>query len=167
MAFLPEQYEALRGLGLDDAAIEALRDECDVAANFRRLQAASPGAADRRAEYVQAAADARSLAARLAGSGWARMGSVLVPPDDTVRLRELLNRLASGCDAKAANVVDRIPPASLAYAIRGIAAVVEPSGIRRSAATNSRFIRVVKICFEATGIFGSPTRHIRQFMLEG
>ena len=79
-------------------------------------------------------------------------------------LCRLLAALAKGCVAHAQKLPPQAFRHTLEYEVRWIAGVVEPKGIKASAAPGSKFTKIVKVCFGAMGIYSDPGRAIRSYI---
>ncbi len=83
---------------------------------------------------------------------------------NTKELVRLLSALAAGCRKQAKGYVGQARRHAPEYQVRCIARVLEPRGIKASAAPGSRFTRLVRICFSAMGIHSDPGRAIRSYI---
>ena len=68
---------------------------------------------------------------------------------NALELSRLLDALAAGCTQQAKLYVGQARRQTPEYQVRCIARVLEASGLKTSAAPGSRFIRLVRICFDA------------------
>ncbi len=83
----------------------------------------------------------------------------------TDELCRLLTVLAKGCERHLQRLPVRMPRHTLEYEVRWIARVVEPRGVKASAAPGSKFYKIVRACFGAMGIFTDPGRAIRSYII--
>jgi hypothetical protein len=83
---------------------------------------------------------------------------------NAIELSRLLKALSVGCSRHAKQYVGQTRRRTPEYQVRCIARVLEPKGIKTSAAPGSRFMRIVRICFEAMGIHVDPGRAVRSYL---
>lgn len=83
---------------------------------------------------------------------------------NTLELSRLLKALSDGCSRQAKLYTGQTRRKTPEYQVRCVARVVEPKGIKASAAPGSRFIRIVQICFGAMGIHIDSGRAVRSYL---
>ena len=83
---------------------------------------------------------------------------------NSIELSRLLLALSVGCSRQATVYAGQARRQTPEYQVRLVTRVLEPRGIRVSAAPGSRFVRLVRICFEAMGIHIDPGRAVRTYM---
>ncbi len=83
---------------------------------------------------------------------------------NSIELTRLLKALSVGSGQQARLYSGQARRQTPEYQVRCIARVLEPKGIKISAAPGSRFVRLVRICFEAMGIHIDPGRAIRSYL---
>lgn len=83
---------------------------------------------------------------------------------NTNELRRLLQVLVDGCPEHAKRLPGQARRQTPEYQVRWVARVIEPSGIKPSAAPGSKFTRIVRTCFRAMGIHSDPGRAIRSYI---
>lgn len=159
---------------LSESAIAELAESCSfVGALYHHLRANPIRYADERAHFARVAEAAQQLLECFApqsrdglrlraivelGSG-AERGTA-----NTDELRRLLNLLATGCQRHVVKLPRQMSRHTLEYEVRCVARVVEPCGIKASAAPGSKFTKIVRVSFLAMGIFSDPGRAIRSYI---
>jgi hypothetical protein len=159
---------------LDDDAIDELREACSFAGAMYHHRRANPiSFAAERAQLLKVAEvahqlfgcldlrsrDSLTLTAIVELGSNAKHGTA-----NTTELRRLLRVLADGCRDRAKRYRGQARRKTPEYQVRWVARVVEPKGIKPSAAPGSRFTRIVRTCFGAMGIHSDPGRAIRSYI---
>jgi len=159
---------------LTDAGIEELREACSLAGglyHWRRLNPISVASTKQHLSKVADAAAALSAAFALS-SRYALTLTALLESEcgadrgrpNTKELVRLLSALEHGCRQGAKRYVGQSQRRTPEYEVRLIASVIEPLGIRPSAAPGSRFMRIARVCFRAMGIMVDPGRAVRTYV---
>lgn len=173
VTFSPVEHAQLRQ-HLDTQGVSELREACNLAGALYHGRKANPISFSAiRTHLVKVAEAAEQLESCLDMS--ARHAITLVSVlerecdsergmPNTIELTRLLNALATGSRKQAKNYVGQARRQTPEYQVRCIARVIEPKGIRASAAPGSRFTRIVRICFTAMGIHIDPGRAIRSYI---
>jgi hypothetical protein len=156
-------------------ALAELAEACSfVGAHYHHLRKNPIRYAEERAHFLRITDSARQLvecfqdpsrdwwtlrAIVEVGSG-AKSGSAR-----TDELCSLLTSLADGCERHAGKLPRQMVRHTLEYEVRWIARVIEPFGIKASAAPKSKFTKIVRVCFDAMGIYSDPGRAIRSYIV--
>lgn len=159
---------------LDDEAITELREACSfVGALYHHRRANPIRYASERKQFLSLAEAAEQLAAclehgskdHLTLTAIIELGSnSICGTTNTTELRRLLQVLSDGCRA----CVERFPLQARRktpeYQVRWIARIIEPRGVKVSAAPGSKFTRITRVCFTAMGVHSDPGRAIRSYI---
>ena len=159
---------------LDPSGIDELREACDFIGGLHHAQLSNPPSNTATRRSLKRIADVSDkLAACLdtSCSDFETLAATLeIGAGDgtglhkTNELRKLLSVLALGCRKRAASLPRQVRRRTPEVQVRWLARVLEPRGIRASAASGSRFMRIIRTCFPAMGIHTDPARAVRSYV---
>jgi len=159
---------------LDIHAIDELQEACSFAGAMYHYRRANPiSYAAERTQLLNVSEVAQQLFECLdhKSRDWMTLTAIIElgsnanhGTSNTDELRRLLRVLADGCPERAKRLPSQARRQTPEYQVRWVARVIEPRGIKPSAAPGSKFTRIVRICFRAMGIHSDPGRAIRSYI---
>lgn len=173
MKFTPPERQALSKY-LDTSVIDELAESCSfVGALYHHRRVNPVSFAAERTQFLRISEVAQQLLECFENPSrdWVQLCAIVELGNGATRgtkntdeLLRMLAVLSKGCQSHAARLPARALRHTLEYEVRWIARVVEPIGIKASAAPGSKFTRITRICFGAMGIQSDPGRAIRSYI---